>query len=180
MYLAGDLVLYVAVAPALATAIVAGQGLSRGVVGASRLFAAVGLPIFAAMLFSVSLVSASLDVDGSENLNERYVFYVVPLLFVGLAIWIEEGLPRPRPWAWVVIALGSPAGVIPIDRLKHNAGFQSVALLPWVSLSLSGIGLAVLVAAYTVACGGGLADVPARDRRAAVAPPRDDDGLFGS
>jgi hypothetical protein len=154
VYLTGGLVLYVAVAPALATAIAAGQGLSRRASEHLRLFAAVGLPIFAAMLFSVSLVSASLDVDGTENLNERYVFYVVPLLFIGLAIWIESGLPRPRPWAWVIVAVGCvlPA-IVPIDRLEYNAGFQSVALLPWVSLSLSGIGLAVLVGAYTVACG---------------------------
>ena len=50
-----------------------------------------------AMLISVSLVSASLDVDGVENLNERYVFYVVPLTFVGLALWVNTRLPRPRP-----------------------------------------------------------------------------------
>jgi hypothetical protein len=152
-YLTADLVLYVAVAPAVAAAVMVGQGLSRRAPEHVRLFAAVALPTLAAMLFSVSLVSASLDVDGTENLNERYVFYVVPLLFVGLALWIESGLPRPR-WAWVVLAVGCllPA-VLPIDRLEYNANFQSVALLPWLSLSVSGIALALCVAAFGLGCG---------------------------
>ena len=152
-YLAADLVLYVAVAPAVAAAVVVGQGLSRHAPEHVRLFAAVALPTLAAMLFSVSLVSASLDVDGTENLNERYVFYVVPLLFIGLAIWIESGLPRPR-WAWIVLAGGCLLPVVlPIDRLEYNANFQSVALLPWLSLSVSGAALALFVAAFTLGCG---------------------------
>ena len=95
------------------------------------------LPTLAAMLFSVALVSASLDVDGTENLNERYVFYVVPV--------------HPRPClvgrgglaatATVDVAcsrhLLPPACAPPIDQLEYNAGFQSVALLPWLSLSLT-------------------------------------------
>ena len=57
------------------------------------------------MLGSVSLVSSTFDVDGGESINERYVFVLVPLLFVGLALWIESGLPRPRPWAWATLAV---------------------------------------------------------------------------
>jgi hypothetical protein len=154
VYLASDLVLYVAVVPAAATAIVLGRGLSRAASERLRLFAAVALPTFAAMLGSVALVSASLDVDKTENLNERYVFYVVPLLFVGFALWVREGLPRPRPWALgVVVACCVLAAVLPIRRLEYNAGFQSVALLPWLDLSLSRAGLAVVVGAFTLACG---------------------------
>lgn len=153
-YLTSDLILYVAVVPAAATAIMLARGLSRGASERLRLFAAVALPTFAAMLGSVSLVSASLDVDQTENLNERYVFYVVPLLFVGLALWVREGLPRPRRWAVaVVIACCVLAIGLPIDRLEYNAGFQSVALLPWLSLSLSPASLALLVGAFVLGCG---------------------------
>ena len=98
-----------------------------------------GLPTLMVMLVSVAFVSASIDVDGTENLNERYLFYVVPLLFVGLALWVEEGLPRPRPWAWGVVLV--PAALVltlPIDRLVYNSGLQSTALLPWVALPISG------------------------------------------
>jgi hypothetical protein len=154
VFLTAGLLLYVAVVPAAATAIVVGRGLSRDRGAPERLFAAVVLPTLLAMLVSVSFVSASLDVDGTENLNERYVFYVVPLLFVGLALWIRERLPRPRPWAWLTVAACClTAALLPIDRLGYNANFQSVALLPWLRLDVSGPVMAACVTAFTLACG---------------------------
>jgi len=153
-YLTGDLVLYVAVAPLAAAVVMIVLGLSRRAEEPVRLFAAVALPTFLAMLVSVSLVSASLDVDGVENLNERYVFYVVPLTFVGLALWTRTRLPRPRPLVWVVLALSCVlAAAVPFARLEHNASFQSIALMPWIGLNFVGPALPVLVAAFTLGCG---------------------------
>lgn len=153
-YLTGDLILYVALVPVAATVIVAGRALSRRSDEQTRLFAAVSAATVAAMLGSVAFVSASIDVDGNENLDERYVFYVVPLLFIGLALWIRDGLPRRMPWAGLVVAgCCGLALVLPIDRLDYNAGFQSVALLPWIGLSLSATALAVLVGGFTLGCG---------------------------
>ena len=118
-----------------------------------RLFAAVALPTLVSMLLSVAFVSASFDVDGIGNLNERYVFHVVPLTFVGLALWIERGIPRPRPWAWVTLGLACLApALLPIDRLDYNAGLQALALLPWGALSLSRWS-AILVGVVTLGCG---------------------------
>jgi hypothetical protein len=151
-YLLGDLALYVAVAPAAATALILARGLSPRRTQEVRLFTAVALPTMLAMLASVALVSASLDVDGTENLNERYVFYVVPLTFVGLAIWIREGLPRPRRLEWALVAaLCMLAVVVPIERLEHNANFQSLALMPWLGLPVSGVVLHALVAGFVAA-----------------------------
>jgi hypothetical protein len=154
VFLVADLVLYVAVAPVAATVVLLGRGLSRNASEPVRLFAAVTLPTLAAMLLSVSFVSASVDVDGTENLNERYVFYVVPLLFVGLALWIREALPRPRPWAALTIAFccAFPA-LLPIGRLGYNASFQAVALLPWLKLGASDTVIAMLVTAFALSCG---------------------------
>jgi hypothetical protein len=153
-YLAADLLLYVAVIPVAATVVVIGRGLSRRGSERARLFAAVALPTFAAILSSVSLVSASLDVDRRENLNERYVFYVVPLLFLGLALWIREGLPRRRPWATIVVAACCLLVVLlPIDRLGYNAEFQSLALLPWLRLSLGPLAIAAGVGVLAAAAG---------------------------
>jgi hypothetical protein len=153
-YLAGDLVLYVAVAPLAATVVMIALGLSRRSPQAVRLFSAVSLPTFLAMLFSVSVVSASLDADGVENLNERYVFYVVPLAFVGLALWARERLPRPQPLAWVVVAVCCVvAAVLPFAELEHNASFQSIALLPWIGLTSLGLLVPVLVTGFTLGCG---------------------------
>ena len=153
VYLTGDLVLYVAGAPLAATVVVIAKGLSRRASAPLRLFAAVALPTLLAMLVSVSLVSASVDVDGVENLNERYIFYVVPLTFVGLAIWVREGLPRRRPWAlWLAGLCCLLAGVLPIERLRYNAGFQSPGLTPWLDLSLSRLGLTAVVAGFVLVC----------------------------
>jgi hypothetical protein len=153
-YLAADLVLYVAAIPVAASIVVIARGLTRHASQQARLFAATAFPTFVAVLTSVSLVSASLDVDGTENLNERYAFYVVPLLFVGFALWVQEGLPRRRPSATAVVAACCILVVaLPIDRLEYNAGFQSVALLPWLGFSLSRVALALLVLAFVAACG---------------------------
>lgn len=154
LYLAAALILYVAVAPVAATAITMGRGFSHGASERIRLFTAVGLPTIVAVLVSVAFVSASLDVDGVENLNERYVFYLVPLFFVGLALWIQDQLPRPALWAWLVAAVCvASTMLLPIDELSYNAEFQAVSLLPWVALSLSAAGLAVVVGAFAGLCG---------------------------
>ena len=131
-YLLGGLVLYVALIPAAASVIV--RGLRRGAPEPQRLFAAVALPAIVALPLLVALVSASIDVDGRENLNERYVFYLVPLLFLGLAIWVQAGLPRPRLLAGVAVGLCAVlAVVVPVHRFEYNAGFQSPGLLPWLA-----------------------------------------------
>ena len=153
-YLTADLLLYVAVVPAAATAVAIGLGLSRRGSEPARLFSALALSTLGAVLVSVSVVSASIDVDGTENLNERYVFYVVPLLFVGLASWIEAGMPRPKRWAWVVLGACSLLVVaLPVDRLRYNARFQSFALLPWIDVGLSGLLLVAATGAVALACG---------------------------
>src|SRR4029079_12726035 len=152
VYLGSDLILYVAIIPAAATAVVLARGLQRGADDRARLFAAIALPTLAAMLGSVSLVSASLDVEGTENLNERYVFYVVPLFFVGLGLWIQEGLQRPRRLAVVVVvSCCLLAAVLPVDRLEYNAGFQSPGLLPWIDASLPPTALTLVMAAFALA-----------------------------
>jgi hypothetical protein len=151
VFLAVGLVLYVAVLPAVATAIMCGRGLSRSADERARLFAAVTFPTIGAMLLSVAAVSASFDVDQVGNLNERYVFYVVPLSFVGMALWIESGLPRPRPWSRVALTVACVAPVLlPIRRLDYNAGLQALALVPWGTLATSTGATAALVAVTTL------------------------------
>ena len=166
-FLAVGLVLYVAVAPAVASTILVVTGLRRRADGRLRLYAAVVLPTVVAMLLSVAFVSASFDVDGIGNLNERYVFHVVPLLFVGLALWIERGLPRPRPWSWIVLGVACLApALLPIQRLDYNAGLQALALVPWDTLSLTEAGTALLVGVLTIGVRRAVADrAPGCDAR---------------
>ncbi len=147
-YLLGGLVLYVALIPAAASVVVIARGIRRQAPEPERLFAAIALPALVALPAMVALVSASIDVDGRENLNERYVFYLVPLLFLGLAVWGRAGLPRPRVLAGVAVGLCAVlALLVPVDRFEYNAGFQSPGLLPWLAFG-SPIALAVAVAAF--------------------------------
>lgn len=153
LYLAADLVLYLALIPAAASLVVIARGLSRGARQPARMFAAIALPTLVVMVGSVAVVSAGLDVDGVENLNERYVFYVAPLLLVGFAVWIEEDVARSARWVWVVVAACvAAATVLPVGRLAYNAEFQSVALLPWIDLSLSRGSMAVALGAFSGTC----------------------------
>ena len=139
-------------------------GCSAGRPTGQRLFASVALPTAVAMLGSVSLVSSTFDVDGGESINERYVFVLVPLLFVGLALWIESGLPRPRPWAWATLAVACVLPVIvPIARFEYTAEFQSLALLPWQSIPATGLALAALRCRLHRRLRPRLGDPPARE-----------------
>lgn len=100
------------------------------------------------------------------------MFYVAPLLFLALAIWIDRGLPRPA-WTPVValVAAALPA-TIPYDRfIDVPAQSDTLALLPWWwlqdrLLDLGWVRWEVLACAAAVAAAAWL--VP---RRYAVALP---------
>jgi hypothetical protein len=51
-----------------------------------------------------------------ESIAERYIFYVSPLLFLVLAVWLAEGLPRP----WLATAAGAlfPATLVMSEPLS--------------------------------------------------------------
>lgn len=85
------------------------------------------------------------------------MFYVAPLLFIALLVWIQRGLPRP-PWA--VAAAGAAAvftAAIPFPRLIGvSAQSDTLMLLPWwwlqdQVLSLGWVRWLVLLAAVAVA-----------------------------
>jgi hypothetical protein len=53
-----------------------------------------------------------------ESIAERYIFYVSPLLFLVLAVWLAEGLPRP----WLATAAGAlfPATLVMSEPLSRH------------------------------------------------------------
>jgi hypothetical protein len=55
---------------------------------------------------------------GFGHLHDRYLFYVVPLWVVVLAVWLHHGLPRPIPATLlgILLALALPA-VTPFDLI---------------------------------------------------------------
>ncbi len=80
--------------------------------------------------------------------------------------------------AWIVLgACAALALVVPIERLEYNAGFQSVALLPWLPLADSRALLARRARGVPRRGGSLVAAQPARPGRAALARGRGMDGL---
>src|SRR5205085_5101842 len=50
------------------------------------------------------------------RLEERNLFYVAPLLYLGLVLWVERGLPRPRITPVAAVAAAALAAAVPYGR----------------------------------------------------------------
>ena len=147
----GDIVLLAAVVPVLASVLTIGIGLQRGALEAHRLFASVALPTLLAVLVPVALVAASVEIPGVEGVNERYVVHVLPLLLVGLAVWLHTGRTQPRWAAAVIVVAAAAAASLPFERLEVDAGFYAPSLAPWVALPLPGAVISLVASALVVA-----------------------------
>ena len=109
-----------------------------------------------ALSFWLVLEVAAFASEQSLRVEERNMFYVVPLLLIGLMLWVERGCPRPWPAAGVAVAaavalpaalpysmlIGLPAisdtsALLPLWSLAPSVG--GIASLRWVVL---GVGLA--------------------------------------
>ena len=86
------------------------------------------------------------------------MFYVGPLFFVALLVWIERGLPRPQPatTAAALLAAGLTLVVPYDDFIGLNAVSDTIALLPlgWLveeGLAVTNVWLVVLAGAALAA-----------------------------
>ena len=134
----GGLLVMVAVVPFVATGVMIAVGLSRRAPERYRLYASIAWPALAGTLGLVTIVGTAIDLDGVEGVNERYVFYLVPLLLIGLAAWFEA---RPGLGRLAVLILSGAVVVVallPFDKLDADATFSPVLAL-WVALSLPGV-----------------------------------------
>lgn len=145
LYHAADLELYLAVVPFAVTPIVLWRLLTGPHDGApSRTAFAVSFVTVNLAFLLVAAAFSSLPY-GYDRLHDRYLFYVVPLWLVVLAVWLADGMPRP------LVALGIGVGaalvlpvVLPFRQLANEAGVDTVpgALWVWVEQQTSGPGLA--------------------------------------
>ena len=69
--------------------------------GAERAFLAVATSAVVLVVVQVAAFASRF----SFRIEERYMFFVVPLLFMALALWLDRGLPRPV----VTTAVGPPS-----------------------------------------------------------------------
>jgi hypothetical protein len=155
---AGDLVLLTAVVPVAGLVLLAVDTLRRRESApAERAYVAVAVSFTVATLLQVAIF-ASRHVG---YIAERNLVALAPPVFVGFAVWLDRGAPRPRPFTSLVALLVlAPVLAIPIESFLSDGSlpfsFTAVALervLGGHSLATQEIaifGAAALVAALVV------------------------------
>ena len=92
-----ELELYVGIVPVLALVLLALRG--RELSNAERVIVAATLSLVVWIGIEVAAFATQPDV---QRIEERNLFYVAPLFFTCLVLWVERGLPRPRVTAAAV------------------------------------------------------------------------------
>jgi hypothetical protein len=143
VYHLADLELYLAVVPLAVAPVALVSLVRRGRAGSERsaAFAALFLAANAVGLLVVA-VFASTEF-GFDRLHDRNIFYLVPLWLVLLAVWLDDGLPRPR-WplaSGAILALALPL-VLPFRHVSSEVGVDVVtsALWGWIQEGTAGVG----------------------------------------
>jgi hypothetical protein len=93
-----------------------------------------------ALSFWLLLVVAAVDqtYEFVHRVAERNMFYAAPLFLIGLLVWIERGMPRPR-WIAAVVAVVAAAlpAVLPFQwMLNISIVSDTLALIPWWRLDV--------------------------------------------
>ncbi|HUG65658.1 MAG TPA: glycosyltransferase family 39 protein [Gaiellaceae bacterium] len=147
-----ELSLYVLVIPLAATIVLVARARSLDARMQAFLAATVSLT---ACIVPVVAVFAS---EFSDRIQERNMFYVAPLLCIGLLAWVERGAPRPRLLAAAAAVVSALlVAAIPLDRfITTSALTDTLMLLPFWSLQdrigsgwmeIAALGLATSLAA---------------------------------
>ena len=145
LYHAADLELYLAVVPFAVMPIVLWRLLTNRREDAPRRTAFAVSFVTVNLAFLLVAGAFSSLPYGYDRLHDRYLFYVVPLWLIVLAVWLAEGMPRPL----VALVIGVGAAlvlpiVLPFRQLANEAGVDTVpgALWVWLEQQTSGPGLA--------------------------------------
>jgi hypothetical protein len=128
LYHVAELDLYVGVIPfaaLLLLAAVVGR-LPRPV----QAFVAAAVAVSAWLLLEVA---AFASIPTVERVEERNMFYLAPLFFIALLLWVDRGLPRPRSAAPAIAVVS--AGLLAVLPYTTLIGVQvqsdTLQLLPW-------------------------------------------------
>ncbi len=128
-----ELDLYVGFVPFLAVVLLCVRGPSLGAAERAVVAATVSLVVWLGVE-----VAAFASQPSVVRIEERNLFYVAPLLFTCLVLWIERGLPRPRVALVAgVIGVVALAAAVPYERfLDTSATSDTFGVLALWSLAL--------------------------------------------
>jgi hypothetical protein len=161
-----ELSLYVLVIPLAATVVLVARARSLEPRVQGFLAATVALTV------SVVPIVAAFAAEFSDRVQERNMFYVVPLLCIALLVWIDLGAPRPRVLAAVAAAISAVLVMaFPLDRfITTSALTDTLMVLPFWSLQdrIGADWIELAAAALAVALAAAFLFVP---RRYALALP---------
>ena len=119
LWQAGELVIAVAFIPVAAFILVAVRfACDRSTARAERAFVAISVP--AAVLLVGEVGAFGAGGFSGPWIIERYTFYAAPIFFLGFAIWLGRGLPRPS--ALTALALAAPAALLLSLPLEDKVG----------------------------------------------------------
>jgi hypothetical protein len=167
LYHAAELDLYVGVAPVAAAALLVVCLRNTDPRLDAYLAAAISVS------FWLLLLVATFASKFAGRIQERNVFYLVPLVLIALLVWIERGAPRPaRATAAVAVVAAALPGTLPFSRLiDFPAISETLMLLPlWdlVDRGLRADDLSVVVVPGAIAASALILFLP---RRFALAVP---------
>jgi hypothetical protein len=122
-----ELALYAAVLPVAALLVL----LARGRVLPPRVQEHLATTV-ALLVWSTAVVGAFASRFASDRVQDRYLFFLVPLLVVALVAWVELGAPRPQPVTAVAagVALALPLVFPYIRFIGEPAKSDTLGLIP--------------------------------------------------
>ncbi|MEI8104373.1 MAG: glycosyltransferase family 39 protein [Actinomycetes bacterium] len=146
-YHVGEIALYVGVIPLVAFVVLALLG--RRLPEPLRVFMAAAVTVTVVFVLEVATFASLPDVS---RIEERNLFYVVPLFLIALLAWIETGLPRRWPVVVVAGAAVALVAVVPYrDLINGNASADTLAFLPLWTLQDTVITLGQVRAVVVIA-----------------------------
>jgi 4-amino-4-deoxy-L-arabinose transferase-like glycosyltransferase len=141
LYHAAQLDLAIGVVPFAAFLLFAGYGLRREADAPARAFSVVSLCVAGWFVAAIGVYATQTPY---ARVNERYLFYLEPLLLIAFVAWLRAARPRWTPA--VLLAAALPLALPYASLLNFHVYAATPGLIPWLDIRLWGGMVAVYIA----------------------------------